>query len=400
MPTAPSAFRVFFSVAERSADLYAAGLINEFRRRHADSTFFGLSGPLSREAGAETFHDMTAGAAMLVGALGRVPEAWWVLRRLKRSFRDHPPDAAVLIDSPALNLPLAKLCKRFQIPVLYYVAPQTWAWAEGRVAKIRTLVDKLAVILPFEAEYFRRHGIEARFVGHPLFESLEAAPPDEERLADFAARGRPLVVLMPGSRRQVVHEVFPGQVEIAARIARAFPDAWFFVAAASPQTEDIARAIAARLARSGLAVPLPRFLFDHRFRAEMIAAADLALVASGTATLEVAYHATPMIVMYNHGRLLYPTLTWAFGLFGRKFLCTPWLSLPNIIAGRAVVPEYMPYYDSVEPIAEQAVAMLSDSAGLESRQRELAELIAPLVRTDVSATVADELELLLKSRKP
>ncbi|MCK6483270.1 MAG: hypothetical protein HUU22_09385 [Phycisphaerae bacterium] len=399
MPTASSAFRVFFSVAERSADLYAASLISEFRRRHPESTFFGLSGPLSCNAGAETFHDMTTGAAMLVGALGRVPEAWWVLQRLKRSFRESPPDAAVLIDSPALNLPLAKLCKRFQVPVLYYVAPQTWAWAEGRVAKIRDRVDKLAVILPFEEDYFRRHGIAARFVGHPLFESLEAAPLDEARLADFAARGLPLIALMPGSRRQVVHEVFPGQVEIAVRIAHHFPEAYFLVAAASPQTEDIARAITSRLSRAGLAVPLQRFFFDHRFRPEMIAAADLALVASGTATLEVAYHATPMIVMYNHGRLLYPFLTWAFNLFGRKFLRTPRLSLPNIIAGRDIVPEFMPFYVSVEPIAEQAIAMLSDTAGLESRQRELAELIAPLVRTDVSAAVADELEQLLASRK-
>jgi len=293
----------------------------------------------------------------------------------------------VLVDSPFLNLRIAKLCKQIGIPVLYYVAPQVWAWAPRRIEKVRRRIDRLAVILPFEETYFQERGVPARFVGHPLFETLEQIAPDDARIDQYRAHGRPVIALLPGSRRQVVQEVFPGQVEVAAGILRQHPQAVFLVACAGPETEDLARQIATRLTRSVSSLPLDRLVFDHRFRAEMLLAADLALVASGTITLEVAYRATPMIVMYNHGRLFYH-------LIARRLLTTPHLSLPNILAGRELVPEFMPYYTSTRPILDRALAMLADPAALESAQRDLADLVAPLVRTDVSDRVADELSAL------
>jgi len=386
---------IFLSVAETSADLYGANLLTALRGRRPERRCWGLTGPRTRAAGCETFHDMVGGAAMLFGAIARVPGALLMLERLKRKFRREPPAAAVLIDSPALHLPLARICRRMSIPVLYYVAPQTWAWKERRVAVIRENVDRLVAILPFEPEYFARHGITARFHGHPLFEELERTPPDEARVAAYRASGDPLIVLMPGSRRRVIEEVFPDQWRVAERLAREFRGARFLVAAADAEGEDRVRAIARRMDQSAAATLVDRITFDHRTRGEMLAAADLALVASGTATLEVAYHATPMIVMYNHGRWMLPLMEAGLGLAGGRLLRTTYLSLPNILAGRAIVPEFMPFYPSIEPIVACAANWLSDRAALRSKQRELAALVAPMVRADVSAAVAADLDSLI-----
>ncbi|MEE8170987.1 MAG: lipid-A-disaccharide synthase [Phycisphaerae bacterium] len=397
IPSAPRRTpRIFVSVAERSADLYAAQFIRAFDSRFGPAEFYGLTGPLTRSVGVHTVHDLTHRSSMLFSAIARVPEALLLLRRLRRDFMRNPPIAAVLVDSPALNLPLAGICKSLQIPVLYYVAPQTWAWREGRVKKIRRRVDRLIAILPFEEDYFRKHQISVCHAGHPLFEWLEQSQADASRVEQYVSDAQPVVVLMPGSRRQVIHEVFPGQLHVAARIRQQFPKARFLLAAADADGEDLARMMATRAQRGGDGPPPDCIVFDHRYRQEMLLAADLALVASGTATLEVAYRATPMIVMYNHGRLIYPLIKAAFALFGRSFIRTRFLSLPNILADREIVPEFMPYYRRIEPIADCAIAMLRDPAGLQARQRELAELIAPLVRTDVSAAVAAELDALIR----
>lgn len=390
-PTPNAGPRLFLSVAETSADIYAAGLIEAVMQRQPGASFFGLTGPRARDAGAETFHDLTAKSAMLLGAVARVPEAMWMMHRLKKSLAAAPPDAAVLIDSPAINLRIAAVCQRLGIPVLYYVAPQTWAWAEGRVEKMRRLIARLAVILPFEEAYFAGHGIPAKFVGHPLFERLERTTPDERRIAALRQRGQPLIALLPGSRRQVIHEVFPGQLEVAAAISREYREAFFLVVAADAMAEDTARAIATRVTRAGLALSLDRLLFDCRCRDEMLLAADMALVASGTATLEVAYRATPMIVMYNHGRWLLPVANAVLGLMGKQLLRTKYLCLPNILAQRELVPEFMPYYASTAPIAEKALELLASPRRRAEQEAGLAELVAPMVRNDVSATVAEEL---------
>lgn len=390
--------RIFFSVAEASADLYAANLARSLRRRIPTARFFGLTGPLLHNAGCETFHDLSAKSAMLLATLKRIPEGLLLLHRLKREFHREAPNAAVLIDSPVVNLRIAKLCKSLQIPVLYYVAPQTWAWAAGRVQKMRKWIDRLEVILPFEERYFQSRGLNARFVGHPLFEERERSAPDEHRIADLRMRGQPVIALLPGARRQVIHEVFPGQLEIAARIQARFPKSFFLVVGAHAAAEDTARAIAASLSRSGLKLSLDRILFDSDHRDEMLLASDLALVASGTATLDVAYRATPMIVMYNHGRMIYPIAKAAFKLLGREFLTTNFLSLPNIIAGREIVPEFMPLYRSIDPIAETAIDMLSNPDKRDQQSRTLAETVSPLIRNDVSDAVASDLIELMRGR--
>ena len=390
--------RLFISVAEQSADEHAAALIRAFRQRVPRAVFAGLAGPAMRAAGCETFHDMTVRSAMALAAVRRVPEALWLLHRLKAYLAEGRFDAAVMVDSPTLNLPIARLCRRRGIPVLYYIAPQTWAWASWRNAKVRRRVNRVACIWPFEEPYFRGQGIPATYVGHPSFDRLLVQEFDEARVAEFRARGSPVVTLLPGSRAHVIREVFPGQLEVAAALKKRFPRARFLVV---PANDEMRRLIETILGASAPVKDIEVPAGDDptgaqaenavaALRAAAIKAADLVLVASGTVTLEVAYHGTPMIVMYNASR-------WMYELVGRRLISTPHLSIPNILAGREVVAEFMPYYRTVEPITARAAEWLETPATLARIRRELGEVIRPIVKPGAAANAAAELAALLEN---
>lgn len=376
--------RVFISAAEQSADEHAAGLITAFRLRFPNASFTGLAGPRMRAAGCSPFADLTTSASMLTSVAARVPAALLTVSRVDRFLSRNPIDVAVLVDSGTLNLPIARRCCARGVPVFYFIAPQTWASREWRVRAIRERVDRLAVILPFEEKYFHAHGISAQYVGHPLFDRLLSHPPNSDRVSALRGDASPVVVLLPGSRRQVVREVLPGQLDVAAQIAARFRRARFLLAAANDRIGDIAQYIIAQTP----AAPSIQIVADAPY--DTLRAADLALVASGTATLEVAFHAVPMIVMYNarFARFGYPLL--------RGWLIkTDVFSLPNILAGRRIVPEFMPYYRNTSEIGVAALELLS-SVSLQERMRgELRELIAPIARRGACASAALELEQLL-----
>jgi len=377
--------RVFISAAEPSGDLHGASLIEAFRRLRPGAQFAGLAGPRMRAAGCLAIEDLTERSSMLLGVIGSLGSVPGLLARVDRRLAAGRFDAAVLVDSPLLNLTLARRAKARGLPVLYYVAPQVWAWAEYRWRKLRDRVDRMAVVLPFEEAYFADRGIPARYVGHPLFDALSAWTVNQSRVS--ALRGEsgagPVLGLLPGSRRQVVAEVLPGQLEVAAEVRKRHRRARFLVSVANPRVGSLVRGL---VAASGLeAVTL------HGENAELINACDLLLVASGTATLEVAFHHKPMIVMYNHSRLGYQ-------LLGRWLIATKYLCLLNILAGREIVPEYMPYYRSVRPIAERAIELLATRQRLERMSRELKELMDPMVRPGASENTARMLLELIGSR--
>ena len=185
--------------------------------------FVGLAGPAMQEAGCWPLHDLTRRSAMLLSALGNVGEGVRILRSTSRHFQRYTFAAAVLIDSPMLNLGLAKVAKARRVPVLYYIAPQVWAWGRYRVHRVRRRVDRMAVILPFEEAFFRTHGIDATYVGHPLFDTLSQRRPDSGFQRTLRSAGRPVVALLPGSRTHVVKSVFPGQLECRTGHCRAAP---------------------------------------------------------------------------------------------------------------------------------------------------------------------------------
>lgn len=379
--------RVFISAAEQSADEHAAALIREAHTLLGPIDFEGLAGPAMRDAGCECFHDMTARSAMALKALGRVPEALMLMNRLKRHLATRTFDAAVLVDSPTLHLPMARLFRARGIPVLYYIAPQTWAWAPWRNARIAQRVTRMACIWPFEEAYFRGHGIEATYVGHPSFDHLLSTKIDKSRVTALRGGATPVLTLLPGSRKHVVDEVLPGQLAVAKALSSRFRQLKCLIVAANDTVRD---QIAGHL--SGMHLN-HEILMGAEERGAAIEAADLVLAASGTVTLEVAYRGAPMIVMYNHGR-------WLYTLAGRFLINLKYLSIPNILAGRAVVPEFMPFYHTVDPIIARALELLSTPASLEKMRAELKNLIGPMVKPGAAENTAQELAKILTMRKP
>ncbi len=367
---------IFVSAAEQSADLHGANLIRATQAADPGVRFIGVAGPMMREAGCEAIDDMTAHAAMAGGIIRVVPKALSVLRNCKRCMQQQPIDLCLVIDSPTLNLPVAKHAKAAGIPVFYFIAPQVWAWAESRVKRVRARVDKMAVILPFEEKFFRDYGLDADYVGHPLFDVLENRTVDQSKLAAIKSKGTPIVAILPGSRAHVTQEVFPGQVEVAKVITERFPRAHFCISVANERTRPI---IENALAGSDLSYTL-----HEGENGEILSAADLALVASGTSTLETAYYHTPMIVMYNGSRL-------GYHLVARWLISTKQLALINIIAGREMVPEFMPYYRSTKPIAQKALELLSDDKLRANMREDIAQTISPLIKTGAVKNAANVL---------
>lgn len=388
MPNADSPPRVLICAAEQSGDEHAAELIRAARASIPGIRFVGLAGPHMQSEGCECIHDMTVNAAMAAAAWKRVPEALRVLRQLKAFLAEERIDAAVLVDSPTLNLPIAKICRRCDVPVLYYIAPQTWAWAPWRNRRIRERVDRIACIWPFEESYFRGYGIRATYVGHPSFDRLLALDIDPATTAAIKKKGEPVITILPGSRRHVIDEVLPGQLEIARALRKRFKKAHFVVVAASesiqPEIDKVIQRECPNLSVASMCGA------DERGAA--IRAADLVLAASGTVTLEVAFHGTPMIVMYNASR-------WLYRLVGRWIISTPHFSIPNILAGRQIVPEFMPYYRSVTPIIAQASELLATSASLKRMRDDLKKVMAPIIKPGAAENAAGELAAVLANRR-
>lgn len=335
--------------------------------------FVGIAGPRMRSVGCHCLFDMSQHAGMLLGALGAAGKGLRAMSIAGTALRRLPFDAAVVIDSPVLHIPLAGKAREAGVPVLYYVAPQLWAWHPERIRKLRDRVDEMAVVLPFEEEYFRTRGIRTQFVGHPLFDTTDQPAVTKEHVAQIRRPGSPLIALLPGSRGHVIEEVLPGQLEVAAAVRREWPTAGFGVSVAGPQFRSL---VAQMTAESGVPVQLV-----EGSATPLIEAADLVLVASGTTTLEVALHGKPMIVMYNASRLMYQ---WV----GRHLIQTDYLSLPNILAGREVVPEFMPYYRSTEPIVAAALRFLRDESLRERVSNELRTITAPLASGNASERAA------------
>ncbi len=378
--------RIFISVAEDSADVHAAALLRKARELLPHCSFHGLTGPRLRAAGAETIFDLSAHAAMLTGVFSIVGRARQAIRTVEHSWQTNPPDLVVLLDSPELHLRLARRAHARGLPVLYYIAPQTWASRAGRNRQIAETVDRLACILPFEQDYFRRANINAEYVGHPLFETLRRERPDPEVVDRLRSGGKPLVAILPGSRRHVIDAVLPRQLAVLRKLRAAGAAARAAISAVSEdRAEQIRSQLTANNAQSEIIVT------DS---ASLLTAADLALVASGTATLHVAHYRKPMIVMYDAGRLLGAL----YRPFGRFVLKTPHLSLVNILAGRRIVPEFMPFVRDTGAVARVASRLLTDQDWRELMIAQLDEVVRPLENSNASENVCRIIREMLEKR--
>jgi len=383
MPPGGPPKRIFVTVAEVSGDRHAAQLIRALRELDPTLQIEGLGGPEMRAAGAVVHHETVSNAAMGWRGALRAAEVWKLLRWTRRHFATSPPDLQVGVDSPSMNFHFARLAKARGLPVLQYVAPQLWAWREGRMKKLRKRVDHVACILPFEEQYFRSHGVTATFVGHPLFDELPETrqpPPPEQRFPNRP----PVVGILPGSRQSVARANLPGLVEAAAHVWNAYPDATFLVpttAATDAVVPEILKARAPRAMRASFTVG--RDAFD-----EMVPRCDLCLTVSGTATLHVAGYNVPMIVVYHTTRVLWHGA-------GRWLIRIPTRTLVNLLAGgpqapreRHLTPELTPWYGSGAPVADLALDYLRHPEKLEAQRRKLADLVGSLDHPGASTNVA------------
>lgn len=289
--------RLLVSAADASGDLHTAELVEALRERRPELRWVGVGGDAMARAGVELLvhqRELAVGGLVeVLGSLARVAGAW---RRLARAVREAPPDLAILVDSPDFNLPLARRLKRRGIPILYYVSPQVWAWRAGRARKLARRVDRLAVIFPFETRVYAGTGLRVDFVGHPLVERLAEVRAKYDRAGARAALGldpeAPVVVLLPGSRRNELRYGLPLVAETARRLRVQVPRIRFVLALAP----TVLRADAeAGLAGAGLPPGFPLQLVQGRTY-QAIRAADAALAKPGTITVELALLGCPLVV--------------------------------------------------------------------------------------------------------
>jgi len=351
--------RIFISAGEASGDLYGSLLIEALGKRLGGAEFFGCGGDRMRAAGCRTLVDARQLAMVgIVEVLPGLPRAWRALQLLKSSAKKERPALAVLVDFPDFNLRLAKELKRLGTPVVYFVAPQAWAWRPGRLKTLRRNVDRLLCIFPFEEEFFQAGGVTAEFVGHPLVTRAAPSLSAEEFRKRFGLPqamplgGTPLVAVLPGSRRREIELNLPPLIE-TARILAAGKEYCFVVPAASTVGAEWIRG---QVRESGVAFHVVE---GHTY--DVLAHSKAAVVASGTATIETALLGTPMVVVYRVSRA-----TW---LIGKDLVQTPFYSMVNIVAGQRIVPEFIQDDFKPEAVARD-VRLLLESELLRDRMRQ------------------------------
>ncbi len=381
--------QVFISVAEVSGDLHAAELIRALRELDPEIEIEGIGGPEMLAAGAVLMHETVGRAAMGVRGIFRALEVLKLMRQIKARYATHPPDLHICIDSSAMNLPIARLARSMNVPVLYYIAPQLWASREGRMKKLRRDVDRVACILPFEEKYFRAHGVNATFVGHPLFDKL---PLDRESVIAQAREHRfpdspPRIGIVPGSRRGEVRDNFPHLLDVAQRIQAEYSSATFLIPTTPAVEAMVIRMLDAVPGALRRAVMTKVNAFD-----ELIPQCDLCLCKSGTSTLHVAAWGVPMIVVYRLNPMLWHTI-------GRLLIKTPKIALVNILAGNIdLVPEFVPWHGSNEPVANLALAWLRDPEKLRGEREKLQAFIRTIESRGASRNTARIVNEMIHSR--
>ena len=347
--------------------MYAAGVVSHLTRIFPSAQFYGCAGPKLQNLGVKAIIDSSSLSVVgLAEVVSHLPRIYGEYRKLLRFAEQHPPDAALLTDSPDFHLRLARHLKRWNVPVFYLVAPQVWAWRQKRVRLIRERVDKLFCLFPFEETWFRERGVDATYIGHPL---AAIARPRFPRLEFFDRHGlaeqKRLVVLLPGSRLGEACRHLPVLLESVARLKSRF-DLSFVLAV--PQRFDIHTAFTNFLERmNALSIQVV-----ENETWDSIAHADLALAASGTVTIEAAVLGTPMVTFYK----VHP-LSWAAG---RRLVRVPFLSMVNLIAERPIVPELIQHDMTPAKIVAEAEELLGGGGRVERMRADLAVVREALVR--------------------
>ncbi|MGV1098961.1 lipid-A-disaccharide synthase [Thiovibrio sp. JS02] len=373
--------KIMIVAGEASGDMHAARLIAALKARRPDARICGVGGPALAAEGVEILYDAArlavVGIFEVISHFSFIREA---MRILVRRLREDPPDLLILVDYPDFNFHLGKKARKLGVPIFYYISPQVWAWRSGRVKTIRALVDRMAVILPFEQAFYRKFGMEVDFVGHPLMDAVRATLPAARfRLRHEIGPEATVVGLLPGSRKRELSAMLPVFLAAAKIIKAKVRDAVFLLPLAPTLAEE--DLFAAGLADCGLPVRVSR---EDRY--ELMASCQAVMAASGTVSLELAILNVPMVISYKVSPLTY--------FLGRRLIKVQYASLVNLVAGREVVPELLQHEATPEKIAEATLKLLADN---EERGRMLAGLGEVREKLGGAGASARAAELVLKT---
>jgi len=361
-------------VGEASGDVHGAHLVDALHKKDGQLKIFGVAGEQLQQTNFETLFSVAELTGMgLVELAGNLKNLWRAYRLLSDALKQRRPNLLILIDFPEFNLRLARLAKSLGVPVLYYISPQIWAWRQGRVKQIARWVDHMAVVFPFEEEFYARHGVKVTFVGHPLLETVHASRSRETVLTKIGLdAAKPSIALLPGSRRGEVDFHLPVMRDAAVQLHNE-RDVQYFCVRAS--TIDRGK-LAAALQHPAFRIPI---VDDDRYDA--VSAADLVWTASGTATLETALLGKPMIVIYR--------LSWLTYWLARLLVRVPHIGMVNLLAGERLVPELIQDEANPARLVAESKALLDDRALRGAVVEKLAKLRERLGMPGAVERVAD-----------
>lgn len=376
---------IFFSSGEPSGDQHAAQVVRAIRSRVPNARFSGFGGPHFQATGAEMLFQLTDMAVMGVTAvLPLIRRFYQLAQQGKRFIEEQKPDAVVLIDFSGFNWYIAKYAKQAGIPVYYYCPPQLWAWASWRIRRVRKYVDCILSVLPFEAEWYRNQGVKVEYVGHPFFDEVAERPLDQPFIDGLRPSGERLISILPGSRKHEVTHNFPVFLEVARRLHQAHPDVRFPVACYKESQRDFCAEQIAKLSE-----PLPIDLYVGR-TPEIIAAGDCCMMVSGSVSLEVLARSKPAVVSYH--------ANWFNYLFGKLVVHIKYMSLPNLLRDRVIMPEFL-FVSNRERQANNLHEVLSrwltSPLEMQATAREMESLRSEIVQTGGVAKAADTILQLL-----
>ena len=328
---------IFFSVGEPSGDQHATHLIAEIRRQVPHAKFSGFGGPLMEQAGCETLFRLTNLAVMgIIQVIPHLVTFFKLVAQANRYFQEQRPDVVVLVDFPGFNWWIARKAKRAGIPVIYYLPPQLWAWGSWRIRRVHKFVDHVLCALPFEQKWYSERGVSAQNVGHPFFDEVARYQLDESLLASWRENKAPTVGILPGSRQQEIDRCWPDMVQAMKLLHEQVPDVRFLVACYRDKFRQQCSAIA-----EAEAADLP-IEYHVRKTSEIIEAADCCLMVSGSVSLEMLARTTPAAVIYR--------VDWLFHQIAKRVITCKYMSLPNLIAEREILPEFIPQRDPKEDV--------------------------------------------------
>jgi lipid-A-disaccharide synthase len=377
---------IMIVAGEASADARAAGMVRELRALHPGVEVYGVGGQALAAAGAELLFDFSrAGVVGLLEVLPELGRFYRAYRTLAQSVAERRPVGVVLLDLPDFNLLLARKLRRVapETRIIYYISPQVWAWRKGRVKTIAARADAMLTLFPFEVDLYRAAGMDAEFVGHPILDEAKATATRDELRREFGAGPGPAIAVLPGSRKAEIERYLPLMAETCRRLNQRIPGLTFLLARApNLKPEQLQRNLGAA---GGLIK-----IIDGR-ACDVMAAADLCLAGSGTVTLEAAVMGTPMVVVGAVSRLTYA--------LAKPFVDAPYIGLPNVIAGREVVPELVQRDATPERLTAAAADLLEHPEKAARIREDLAQVKAALGEGGASRRAAEAVSRRLWKEK-